>query len=368
VDPGTDEGPGMSSVSAEADDDWRFCGEALRHVSRSFAQPIGLLPPELARALTVGYLLCRVADTIEDAPRIDPRERDELFSLFQAVLRGTHAASQLAARFGDRAGSDAERTLMGESPRLMRVFMAQRPAVRAVTSRWVSEMTDGMRLYSRRAEHERLTVMHSLADLERYCYFVAGTVGHMVTELFVDAMGEPALEPKLRKHAEAFGLGLQMVNIVKDVTDDFSRGVAYIPRELCVAEGFEPELLLAPSHRAAALRAVGHVIARARKHLDAALEYALTIPVDYPRLRLFCLLPLWMAVETLGFAEGNEAIFSPHPLKIGRDVVGGIMTECAELVADDDALRQRFARRSRNSRHLEHLHRHAVNVPPRSSA
>ncbi len=73
------------------------------------------------------------------------------------------------------------------------------------------------------------------------------------------------------------------------------------------------------------------------------------------------------AVETLSLAEGNEAIFSPQPLKIGRDVVAAIMTECAELVGDDKALRQHFARRTQSSSPPENLHRPATDAPPCST-
>ena len=38
----------------------------LPRVSRTFALGIKLLPPRLERPVRTGYLLCRIADTIED--------------------------------------------------------------------------------------------------------------------------------------------------------------------------------------------------------------------------------------------------------------------------------------------------------------
>mgnify|MGYP000571954385 CR=1 FL=1 len=66
-------------------------------------------------------------------------------------------------------------------------------------------------------------LLSAIPDLERYCYYVAGTVGHLLTDLFVDSIGEDpegAIAIAMRDHAEGFATGLQLTNILKDVTDD----------------------------------------------------------------------------------------------------------------------------------------------------
>jgi farnesyl-diphosphate farnesyltransferase len=69
-----------------------------------------------------------------------------------------------------------------------------------------------------------------LADLERYCYVVAGIVGEMLTDLFL--LGCETLEDigvELRQRASAFGEGLQLVNILKDSADDRREGRVFLP-------------------------------------------------------------------------------------------------------------------------------------------
>ena len=61
-------------------------------VSRTFSKPIELLPQPLRVALTCGYLLCRVVDTVEDYAPLGNRQRDELFSAFIAVLDGEQSS------------------------------------------------------------------------------------------------------------------------------------------------------------------------------------------------------------------------------------------------------------------------------------
>ncbi len=320
-------------------DDWAFCIQSLEEVSRTFTQPIMLLPAAQQKALTVGYLLCRVADTIEDCLGLEADDKDELFSLFIRIIKGNDSPDSLFDRMRGVEASPAELRLVENLSRVMNVFEEQTHSIKLATVRWVSEMANGMRLYCRRAEGREFFSLISLTDLQRYCYFVAGTVGHLITDLFDEAINDPDTTNQLRVNAESFGLGLQMVNIVKDVTDDFERGVSFLPRELCLAEGFEPEEMLFDENRAAAKRVARKVISCAQGHLDAALSYTLTIPKEHQQLRLFCLLPLWMAMETLALAVDSDAMFEPNQkVKISREIVGRVIGDCGRDCQNDAAL------------------------------
>jgi farnesyl-diphosphate farnesyltransferase len=57
-------------VPPSAAADRAFCDAMLPKVSRTFAICIRLLPSDLEHPVLVAYLLCRVADTIEDTPDI----------------------------------------------------------------------------------------------------------------------------------------------------------------------------------------------------------------------------------------------------------------------------------------------------------
>ena len=143
-------------------------------------------------------------------------------------------------------------------------------------------MARGMNLYTHRAPgDDGIVALHTESDLERYCYYVAGTVGHLLTDLFAHEMGVELASPlgvTLRDRAEGFASGLQLTNILKDVTDDFARGVSFVPRNECVRRGFGVADLLEPAVRADAHAAVAPLFDLARRRLDDALEYSLTIP------------------------------------------------------------------------------------------
>lgn len=340
--------PPSRKAARRDEQDWTFCRDSLDAVSRTFSRPIAFLPDPLRKLITVSYLLCRVADTIEDHPSIPRAARDQMFALLLDVLGGRREPELLAQRFERVEGDDPELVLGRNLPVVLRVLARHKAAHRATCARWVSEMARGMCLYTHRDPAANgVTALHTLGDLERYCYFVAGTVGHLLTDLFLAELGDavtPQMALALRRHAESFASGLQLVNILKDITDDRARRWSYVPRTECAAAGLGIAELTHPARRAEARAAVAPIFDVARRHLADGLSYTLTIPKEAEGIRLFCLLPLWMAVRTLVVASTSDAMFVPNaPVKISREEVETLTAECICLHADDTALRERFA-------------------------
>ncbi len=328
---------------------WTFCTSLLGEVSRTFAIPIRTLRPSLERAVTLGYLLCRVVDTVEDEADLPSDARDALYDAFLAVLRGHQAPAVFTERFEEAVTCNpelADHALALGLDHVMAVFDELPGAHQATLQAWVEEMAHGMRLYShRRPGADGIQALLTMGDLERYCYFVAGTVGHMLTELFQETL--PDLDPIRRRHlsaeAESFGLGLQLTNILKDITDDRARATSFIPRDVCDAAGVPVADLLEPGKRQAAHAALRPVFERAGAALDGAFAYCLALPPEATDVRLFCLLPLWMAVATLEHARDNDAQFEPErPVKIDRETVSSVIRVCTSMAGDDDALRQGY--------------------------
>ncbi|HEX5657260.1 MAG TPA: squalene/phytoene synthase family protein [Polyangiales bacterium] len=338
--------PRAEGVKVEGDD-WTFCKQSLVAVSRTFSKPIQMLPGDLEVAVTCGYLLCRIADTIEDHPAVPRGLKDGMFEMFLGTLEHRGEAQKLASAFEEIEGDDAELNAARNFPRVMRVFHKLPESMQVIVSRWTAEMARGMSLYTHREPGaDGFVALYTTEDLERYCYYVAGTVGHMLTELFIDELGDkmdPETTSDLRHHAESFGAGLQLVNILKDVTDDRARRWSFIPRAACERVGLGIDNLVDPSVRDRAHDAVAPLLDLARVKLDRALEYALSLPADEKGVRLFCLLPLWMAALTLVHARGNDAMFVVgEEVKISRQAVEQVIADCMMNVGDDDYLRARY--------------------------
>src|SRR3984957_11743253 len=166
----------MDSVSS----DEVYQDHILPHVSRTFALTIPQLPPGLRTAVTCAYLLCRIADTIEDEPALSPPETLAFLQRFSATLSGrgdTQAlAREITQRLTDRTLA-TERDLVGNMERVIRVMTRHSQPQRAAIQRCVELMCYGMPRFQFSASTKGLA--HS-TDLDDYCYYVAGVVGEML--------------------------------------------------------------------------------------------------------------------------------------------------------------------------------------------
>jgi farnesyl-diphosphate farnesyltransferase len=313
-------------------DDRRFCREMLPKVSRTFAACIRLLPPDVGHAVLLAYLLCRIADTIEDTADLAVERKEALLAHFRACLDdGGPGAEPLRATFTalrpDGGWHCDDERLAAEADAVLREFRRLGPDQRQAVRPWVQEMCAGMAEFARlhsRARPDRLEALASLDDLDRYCYYVAGTVGHLLTELF--RLHHPRLTRKhyarLKELSTSFGLGLQLTNIIKDVADDRQRGWSFVPKQLCQLAGIAPDELLAPHCQRQSRLVMELLIAKAKRHLKDALDYCTTLPRSAYRIRLFCLTPLFFAARTLHRAERDPRLLDPgHKVKITRGEV-----------------------------------------------
>ncbi len=317
-----------------------FCGDMLPKVSRTFAVCIKLLPTELEHPVLVAYLLCRIADTFEDTTRLPVDERVRLLALFSDALENPRATVEPLHDAFAQPQTDEE-LLVREAAVVLAQFwdlpIEHRDAIRP----WVREMCSGMAEFVRRERKGlELEALSTVEELERYCYYVAGTVGHLLTALFNVhfGLGEGDRSMKLQSLATSFGLGLQLTNIIKDVADDQRRGWSFVPRQLCEAAGINPEDLHKASYAAEGRRVMQMMIDKAKGHLSDALDYTTTLPRRDSGVRQFCLTSLYFAVQTLRLAEQDDRLLDPgHKVKITRSEVARTV-QMTRMVAPSNVL------------------------------
>jgi len=325
-----------------------FCDEMLPKVSRTFAICIRLLPSDLAHPVLVAYLLCRIADTIEDSATLTTDQKSRLLDHFSQRLKlGGPGTAALSEPFAVPASDDE--LLVREVAVVLREFGRLSPEQQDAIRPWVREMSAGMAEFARRkgdSGQAHIEALATVEELDRYCYYVAGTVGHLLTDLFCLHAGcrDQAQHAKLQSLATSFGLGLQLTNIIKDVADDRRRGWVFIPQELCQLAGITPDQLHDERYRVAAHRVMELLIDKAKLHLFDALEYTTTIPRRQYGIRLFCLSALYFAVRTLRLAAYDDRLLDPqHKVKIARGQVYRTLA-ATRLVAPSNTLTRHYFR------------------------
>jgi len=303
-----------------------FQQQMLPLVSRTFALTIPQLPDELASVVANAYLLCRIADTVEDDPGLSGESKSRAHAQFVAALESGADTNGFGARVAASLSPEtpvAERLLVRRAGRVIALTRQFRPAQREALIECVRVMCRGMGEYQRNAGAAGLP---DTAALDAYCYYVAGVVGEMLTELFIDHCA--AVEPgraRLVTLAPSFGEGLQLTNILKDLWDDRRRGACWMPRDRFARHGIDVSALEAAHGTAGFERALRELIALAHGHLRNALEYTLTIPRSEVGVRRFCLWAIGMAMLTLRRIDRNPAYTSGAEVKIPRYQVRAVV-------------------------------------------
>ncbi|QFU02001.1 All-trans-phytoene synthase/15-cis-phytoene synthase [Halomonas sp. THAF5a] len=326
---------GTATDNAEAD---AYQDRVLGGVSRTFALTIPQLPAELRQAVTNAYLLCRIADTLEDEPALSAGQKRHLQERFLAVLRVEEAAEDFARQVTpllSPATTPEERALMANTPRVVRCTHGLAPPQRQALIQCVSIMCRGMGHYQANASREGLA---DLGEVDRYCYHVAGVVGEMLTELFCqysDDMHERRGE--MLALAPSFGQGLQLTNILKDLWDDRQRGVCWLPRQEFQAFGVDVASLAPGRDDPAFVAALGHMVGVAHAHLRNALRYTLMVPAREAGIRRFCLWAIGLALLTLRRIAARPTYGTGRQVKVPRRTVR-VAIATTRLTARHDGL------------------------------
>ena len=345
--PSRDRTPNKKAPTAPApghvNGDIAYQSGILPGVSRTFALVIPQLPERLRDAVCNNYLLCRIADTVEDEPELTVLQKQEFLARFVHVVTGREEADLFARTLHPLLSSatlPSERDLVANTGRIVRVTRALHPVQRRALERCVSIMAHGM------AEFQLMETLGGLTDrahFDRYCYCVAGVVGETLSELFCDYSDEiNRHRGELLRLSVAFGQGLQMTNILKDVWDDRRVGRCWLPQDVFRSTGFELRSL--PGGQTDPRFAAGmlELVAVATDYLADALQFTLLIPAREAGIRRFCLWALGMAVLSLRRIYARPAFTDGRQVKISRRSVRATMIAGSALAGSDRALRVLF--------------------------
>jgi farnesyl-diphosphate farnesyltransferase len=329
--------------SSSADIDYQR--EILPGVSRTFALTIPVLPDPLAVVTTNAYLLCRIADTIEDDPGLQAEQKSQFHSRFVAVVKGAENAESfardLAPLLSDRV-LPAELELVRNTPAVIRVTRGCSAEERAALTRCVAIMCRGMPEFQRNKSLRGLRDLDELAD---YCYYVAGVVGEMCTELFALHCPEVAEKREVMlRLAVSFGQGLQMTNILKDIWDDRQSGACWLPRSVFARGTMDLERLEAWHTQPVFREGLRELIGVGHAHLRNALEYTCLIPKRETGIRRFCLWAIGLAVLTLRKIHRHPTFRSGSEVKVSRRTVKATVLTTNLTLMSNRALRLMFAR------------------------
>lgn len=182
-----------------------------RAIGRTFWLASRLLSRDIRDDVHLLYLVLRTLDDVVDERR--PEAEAVVGAVEQWVAGGAPTSREA---------------------RILEAIEARHGIERSVVGDFCAGMRDDL---SRR-------IIQTEADLDEYCYRVAGTVGLLMTSLLGSDDPEAARQPAI-----ALGQAMQRTNILRDIDEDAGNGRVYLARETIERFGSP-----APGHRAELLR------------------------------------------------------------------------------------------------------------------
>jgi farnesyl-diphosphate farnesyltransferase len=300
----------------------------LPQVSRTFALTIPQLPEPLVLVVSNAYLLCRIADTIEDDSLLTSEQKTFFSNYFIDVVSDKENSQSFAEQLLpllSKKTSQAEQDLIQNTALIIEITHSFNKNQQNQLVRCIKIMSNGMAHFQRTAS---LNGLKNLDELNQYCYVVAGVVGEMLAALFCDYSQEIAKhQSELEKLAVSFGQGLQMTNILKDIADDRERGICWLPQDLFV-DGFEI--------------GIKKTLQITCEHLQQAMNYIYLIPKNEKGIRKFCVWAVAMAVLTLRKIAKEKGFYTGQQVKISRQTVKMVIFASNLLINKDKILQFLF--------------------------
>ncbi len=183
---------------------YAHCSALTKEHSKTFYLASGLLPPDKRQAVRALYAFCRVSDDLVDREENNAQARLEQWR-HRALEPNPPSEDPVALAWADTR------------------------ARYQIPARYAAQLIDGV------AQDLRVKRYDTFADLARYAYGVASTVGLMSMHI-IGFAGTAAI-----LYAVRLGVALQLTNILRDVGEDWRAGRLYLPQDELAEFGLSDE-------------------------------------------------------------------------------------------------------------------------------
>jgi farnesyl-diphosphate farnesyltransferase len=218
---------------------------------------------------------------------------------------------------------------------------ADRDDVRAVLEKITQGQTLDLQRFSNPAEVRALA---TAADLDEYTYLVAGCVGEFWTQLCFRHVRKFARlsEEEMLDRGKRYGMGLQLINILRDAGADLRAGRCYFPNEELAAARMDASQILREPER---FQPIYRKWLESAKHgVEAGMQYSRAI--RHRRIRAATVLPALIGTRTLALLRGAGATVMNRKIKASRREVRAMTASLAITFAARSQIDAMFRRLS----------------------
>jgi farnesyl-diphosphate farnesyltransferase len=327
----------------------QLTGSVLRSVSRSFYLSIRLLPRRLREPVGLAYLLARATDTLADSSSVPvPIRKENLRILSSAIQNGSSddSIAEVQRSFAPLQNNESERSLIlllrQCLDRLAQVDQSDRAQIRIVLAKiTTAQMLD----LERFTDPSKIHALGSAAELQEYTYLIAGCVGEFWTELctrHVRSFSERSTAD-MRELGKSYGMGLQLINILRDAQSDLRVGRCYFPADELAGAGLLPTDLV--GHPIAVKPIFEKWLSQAENGLKAGMEYVAAI--GERRVRTATALPALIGARTIALLRSAGPVALQQKIKVPRQEVRAMLGGVVITLGSRRALADMFQKNLR---------------------
>lgn len=240
----------------------------------------------------------------------------------------------------------AERTLLDSLPNclewLEQIGRADRDDIRAV----LEKITHGQMLDLHRFnDPTQVRALETAADLDEYTYLVAGCVGEFWTRLCFRHLRDFAslIQDEMLALGKRYGMGLQLINVLRDAGTDLRAGRCYFPNDELGAIGLSAAQILSESDRLQPI--YQRWMEKAQGGLACGMQYSRAI--RNRRVRAATVLPALIGARTLALLRQAGGGALHQTIKVPRREVRAIVVSLLVHLASHREIETIFNRAKR---------------------
>ena len=292
-----------------------------------------LLPKGMREPISLGYLLARASDTLADTAGLEASLRSDMLEGFLEVLNGGDRQEwlgRLASEVTPKQQHEGEKKLLESMDGVFAWLdsLITEPTQGVAMEHYSSPGSDqsissqehaailtvmGHILRGQKLDIERFELRDDFhftldAELEEYCYLVAGCVGEFWTEIGFISLGSFSKmdASRMNRWGANYGKGLQLINILRDLPNDLKAGRSYLPG----IDQDKPETIMREAERWRV---------RAREYLNDGFAYADSLLQR--RTRMATALPGLIGERTLDLLDKADWSGLQEGVRISRQQV-----------------------------------------------
>ena len=222
---------------------------------------------------------------------------------------------------------------------LEQIERADRDDIRAV----LEKITHGQMLDLHRFnDPTKVRALETAADLDEYTYLVAGCVGEFWTRLCFRHLQNFAslIQDEMLALGRRYGMGLQLINVLRDAGPDLRAGRCYFPNDELVAIGLSAAQILSESDRLQPI--YKRWMDKAQDGLACGMQYSRAI--RNRRVRAATVLPALIGARTLALLRQAGASALHQTIKVPRREVRAMILSLVVHLASRSRIDSIFER------------------------